>query len=84
MYAGVPIKAPVTGIAMVLIKEGTIICSSDIQGAEDHLGDKDFQSREPKRIPALKWISKSRITTENRRKALDQANEGVILSWLRF
>jgi polyribonucleotide nucleotidyltransferase len=44
MDAGVPIKAPVSGIAMGLVKEGddyTIL--TDIQGAEDHLGDMDFK-----------------------------------------
>ena len=44
MDAGVPIKAPVAGIAMGLVKEGehyTIL--SDIQGMEDHLGDMDFK-----------------------------------------
>ena len=44
MDAGVPIKAPVTGIAMGLIKEGDdYVILSDIQGAEDHLGDMDFK-----------------------------------------
>ena len=44
MDAGVPIKAPVAGIAMGLVKDGehyTIL--SDIQGMEDHLGDMDFK-----------------------------------------
>ncbi len=44
MDAGVPIKAPVAGIAMGLIKEGDkIAVLSDIQGLEDHLGDMDFK-----------------------------------------
>ena len=44
MDAGVPIKAPVAGIAMGLIKEGDeSIILTDIQGAEDHLGDMDFK-----------------------------------------
>ena len=44
MDAGVPIKAPVTGIAMGLIKEGdNYVILTDIQGAEDHLGDMDFK-----------------------------------------
>ncbi|MDX6519894.1 MAG: polyribonucleotide nucleotidyltransferase, partial [Gaiellales bacterium] len=44
MDAGVPIKAPVAGIAMGLIKEGdSYVILTDIQGAEDHLGDMDFK-----------------------------------------
>src|SRR3974377_1754386 len=44
MDAGVPIKAPVAGIAMGLIKEGgEIAILSDILGDEDHLGDMDFK-----------------------------------------
>ncbi|MBN2311376.1 MAG: polyribonucleotide nucleotidyltransferase, partial [Candidatus Hydrogenedentes bacterium] len=44
MDAGVPLKAPVAGIAMGLIKEGDDACVlSDILGAEDHLGDMDFK-----------------------------------------
>src|SRR6266581_2786720 len=44
MDAGVPIKAPVAGVAMGLIKEGTEVCVlSDILGDEDHLGDMDFK-----------------------------------------
>ena len=44
MDAGVPIKAPVAGIAMGLVKEGDdYVILTDIQGAEDHLGDMDFK-----------------------------------------
>ena len=44
MQAGVPIKAPVAGIAMGLIKEGDdYIVLTDIAGVEDHLGDMDFK-----------------------------------------
>src|SRR5437867_6991530 len=44
MDAGVPIRAPVAGIAMVLIKEGErVMVLSDILGLEDHLGDMDFK-----------------------------------------
>ena len=44
MDAGVPIKAPVAGIAMGLIKEGErVAILSDILGDEDHLGDMDFK-----------------------------------------
>ncbi|HPG18981.1 MAG TPA: polyribonucleotide nucleotidyltransferase [Flexilinea sp.] len=79
MDAGVPIKAPVTGIAMGLIKEGDdYVILSDIQGAEDHLGDMDFKvAGTEKGITALQMDIKIRgITTEIMRKALDQANEG--------
>jgi len=79
MDAGVPIKAPVSGIAMGLIKEGnryTIL--SDIQGMEDHLGDMDFKVAGTKNgITALQMDIKiggldERILTE----ALAQAHEG--------
>src|SRR5207244_10197307 len=44
MDAGVPIKAPVAGIAMGLIKEGErVAVLTDILGVEDHLGDMDFK-----------------------------------------
>ncbi|WP_390622034.1 polyribonucleotide nucleotidyltransferase [Numidum massiliense] len=44
MHAGVPIKAPVAGIAMGLVKEGDrVAVLTDIQGMEDHLGDMDFK-----------------------------------------
>lgn len=44
MDAGVPIKAPVAGIAMGLVKEGErVVVLTDIQGMEDHLGDMDFK-----------------------------------------
>jgi polyribonucleotide nucleotidyltransferase len=44
MNAGVPIKAPVAGIAMGLVKEGDkVVVLTDIQGMEDHLGDMDFK-----------------------------------------
>ena len=42
-HAGVPIAAPVSGIAMGLVKEGDDAILTDIQGAEDHLGDMDFK-----------------------------------------
>ena len=45
MAAGVPLKAPVAGIAMGLVKEGNkFAVLTDILGDEDHLGDMDFQS----------------------------------------
>src|SRR2546430_3441892 len=44
MDAGVPLKAPVSRIAMGLVKEGDdYVILTDIQGAEDHLGDMDFK-----------------------------------------
>src|SRR5688572_11647893 len=74
--AGVPIKAPVSGISIGLIKEGddyTIL--TDIQGAEDHLGDMDFKvagTREV--ITALQMDCKiSGVTQEIMRSALEQA-----------
>ena len=76
MDAGVPIKAPVSGIAMGLVKEGadyTIL--TDIQGAEDHLGDMDFKvagTREG--ITALQMdIKITGVTQEILRSALEQA-----------
>ena len=61
MDAGVPIKAPVSGIAMGLVKEGDdYVILTDIQGAEDHLGDMDFKvagTREG--ITAPRWTSRS-------------------------
>jgi polyribonucleotide nucleotidyltransferase len=74
--AGVPIKAPVGGIAMGLVKEGDdYVILTDIQGAEDHLGDMDFKvagSREG--ITALQMdIKITGVTQEIMRNALAQA-----------
>jgi polyribonucleotide nucleotidyltransferase len=76
MDAGVPIKAPVSGIAMGLVKEGDdYVILTDIQGAEDHLGDMDFKvagSRDG--ITALQMdIKITGVTQEIMRNALDQA-----------
>jgi polyribonucleotide nucleotidyltransferase len=76
MDAGVPIKAPVSGIAMGLVKEGDdYVILTDIQGAEDHLGDMDFKvagSREG--ITALQMdIKITGVTQEIMRNALEQA-----------
>ena len=79
MDAGVPIKAPVAGIAMGLIKEGDkIIVLSDILGLEDHLGDMDFKvTGTSKGITALQMDMKIEgITIDVMRTALQQANEG--------
>src|SRR5512146_2415484 len=79
MDAGVPIKAPVAGIAMGLIKEGEkVIVLSDILGLEDHLGDMDFKvTGTSKGITALQMDMKIEgITIEIMRRALQQAKEG--------
>jgi polyribonucleotide nucleotidyltransferase len=79
MDAGVPIKAPVAGIALGLIKEGDdFIVLSDILGDEDHIGDMDFKvagTREG--VTALQMdIKITGITPEILSKALAQAREG--------
>ena len=79
MAAGVPIKAPVAGIAMGLISDGdkyTIL--TDIQGLEDHFGDMDFKVAGTKNgITALQMDIKIRgITYEILKEALAQAKKG--------
>ncbi len=81
MDAGVPIKAPVAGIAMGLVmdeKTGKYAVLSDIAGAEDHYGDMDFKvAGTSTGITALQMdIKVGGITTEVMRKALDQARRG--------
>ena len=79
MDAGVPIKRPVAGIAMGLIKEGDdYIVLSDIAGVEDHLGDMDFKVAGTERgITALQMdIKIGGVTFEILRDALDQALAG--------
>ncbi len=79
MDAGVPIKAPVAGIAMGLIKEGDdYVVLSDILGDEDHLGDMDFKvAGSSTGISALQMdIKIDGITEEIMRVALDQARAG--------
>ncbi len=79
MDAGVPIKSPVAGIAMGLIKEGDkVIVLSDILGLEDHLGDMDFKvTGTSKGITALQMDMKIEgITIEVMRSALQQAKDG--------
>jgi polyribonucleotide nucleotidyltransferase len=79
MDAGVPIKRPVSGIAMGLIKEGDdFAVISDILGDEDHLGDMDFKvAGTEKGITSLQMdIKIAGITEEIMRIALDQANAG--------
>ncbi len=79
MDAGVPIKAPVAGIAMGLIKEGAkFAVLSDILGDEDHLGDMDFKVAGSARgVTALQMdIKIDGITREIMHAALEQAKEG--------
>jgi polyribonucleotide nucleotidyltransferase len=76
MDAGVPIKAPVSGIAMGLVKEGDdYVILTDIQGAEDHLGDMDFKvAGSPNGITALQMdIKITGVTQQIMRDALEQA-----------
>ncbi|MBI4400393.1 MAG: polyribonucleotide nucleotidyltransferase [Nitrospirae bacterium] len=79
MDAGVPIKEPVAGIAMGLIKEGDrVLVLSDILGLEDHLGDMDFKVTGTKHgVTALQMdIKIAGITPALMRQALDQARQG--------
>ena len=79
MDAGVPIKEPVAGIAMGLIKEGKeYSVLSDILGDEDHLGDMDFKVAGTETgITSLQMdIKITGITFEIMEKALDQAKDG--------
>lgn len=79
MDAGVPLKAPVAGIAMGLIKEGDdFAVLSDIVGDEDHLGDMDFKvAGSEQGITALQMdIKIDGITSEIMSTALEQAKAG--------
>ena len=79
MDAGVPIKAPVAGIAMGLVKEGEkIAILSDILGDEDHLGDMDFKVCGTKDgITSIQMdIKITGLTTEIMSRALEQARRG--------
>ena len=81
MDAGVPLKAPVAGIAMGLIKENDkFAVLSDILGDEDHLGDMDFKvAGTGEGITSLQMdIKIDGITEEIMRVALDQARDGRI------
>lgn len=78
MHAGVPIKAPVAGIAMGLVKEGDQVrVLTDIQGIEDALGDMDFKvAGTTKGITALQMDMKiAGIDRETLRIALEQARK---------
>jgi polyribonucleotide nucleotidyltransferase len=81
MDAGVPLKAPVAGVAMGLVMDegtGKWAVLSDIAGAEDHYGDMDFKvAGTATGITALQMdIKVSGITLEIMRQALDQARRG--------
>src|SRR5499426_4161455 len=81
MDAGVPLKAPVAGIAMGLVMDessGKYAVLSDIAGAEDHYGDMDFKvAGTADGITALQMdIKVTGITTEVMQKALEQARQG--------
>src|SRR5947207_12711809 len=78
MDAGVPIKAPVSWIAMGLVKEGDdYVILTDIQGAEDHLGDMDFKVAGTRDgITALQMdIKITGVTREIMQRALEQAKD---------
>jgi polyribonucleotide nucleotidyltransferase len=79
MDGGVPIKAPVSGIAMGLVKEGDqIVILSDILGDEDHTGDMDFKVAGSKEgITALQMdIKINELSKDIMAKALEQARVG--------
>jgi polyribonucleotide nucleotidyltransferase len=81
MDAGVPIKAPVSGIAMGLVKEGDdYVILTDIQGAEDHLGDMDFKVAGTRDgITALQMdIKITGVSREIMQKALEQAKRARV------
>jgi len=81
MDAGVPLKSPVAGIAMGLIKDGDkFAVLSDILGDEDHLGDMDFKVAGTEAgVTALQMDIKIQgITHEIMQKALSQAKEGYM------
>ena len=81
MDGGVPIKAPVSGIAMGLIKEGDqVVILSDILGDEDHFGDMDFKvTGTSQGITALQMdIKILELSKDIMEKALEQARNGRI------
>jgi polyribonucleotide nucleotidyltransferase len=82
MHAGVPIKAPVAGIAMGLVKEGDLVSIlTDIQGMEDHLGDMDFKvAGTRKGVTALQMdIKIAGIDRPILEKALQQASAARLM-----
>ncbi len=79
MDAGVPVKSPVAGVAMGLIKEGdTFAVLTDIQGIEDHLGDMDFKvAGTAQGVTAMQMDIKIKgINREVLKEALAQARQG--------
>ncbi len=80
MDAGVPIQAPVSGIAMGLVKEkGKFAILSDIAGVEDHLGDMDFKvagTQEGVTAVQLDLKLKDSLDIDTLKKALEQAKQG--------
>jgi polyribonucleotide nucleotidyltransferase len=81
MDTGVPIKAPVAGVAMGLVMEGDkYVILTDIQGTEDHLGDMDFKvAGTAEGITALQMdIKISGLSTEIMKQALEQARQARI------
>src|SRR3989449_623330 len=88
MDAGVPLKAPVAGIAMGLVKEGDKVgILTDIMGSEDHYGDMDFKvAGTEKGITALQMdIKTAGVSLEIMREALRQAREArmIVLAKMR-
>lgn len=82
MDAGVPIKAPVAGIAMGLVKHGDdVVILTDIQGLEDSLGDMDFKcAGTEKGVTALQMdIKISGVSREILSRALTRAREGRMI-----
>ena len=87
MDAGVPLKAPVAGIAMGLIKEGEkFAVLSDILGDEDHLGDMDFKvAGTAKGVTSLQMdIKITGITEEIMQTALYRPARAACTSWTRW
>jgi polyribonucleotide nucleotidyltransferase len=79
MDGGVPIKAPVSGVAMGLVKEGDdYVILTDIQGLEDHMGDMDFKVAGTRDgITALQMDMKiTGVSAQLLKEALDQAKRG--------
>ena len=87
MDAGVPVKAPVAGIAMGLVKEGErFVVLSDILGDEDHLGDMDFKvAGTAEGISALQMdIKIEGITEEIMKQACSRPRLAVCTSWAKW
>jgi polyribonucleotide nucleotidyltransferase len=81
MDGGVPIKAPVGGVAMGLVKEGDdYVILTDIQGLEDHMGDMDFKVAGTRDgITALQMDMKiTGVSAQLLKEALDQARRGRV------